>query len=90
GPQFWQGDFTGSSVGGLYENWGGEPDNYNSNQNALGLALTDWIYGDAGEWNDLFQGNLLYFVIEYDSILGTKDTISEPESAWLYPNPVRD
>lgn len=90
GPQFWQGDFAGSSVGDLYENWGGEPDNYNSNQNALGLALTDWIYGDAGEWNDLFQGNLLYFVIEYDSILGTKDAISEPGSAWLYPNPVRD
>ncbi|MCB9206881.1 MAG: T9SS type A sorting domain-containing protein [Ignavibacteriales bacterium] len=67
GPQFWQGTFSeGNVVDSLYNNWGNEPDNF-SNQDALGLALTNWARGKAGEWNDLQSNNDLYFIIEYDS-----------------------
>ena len=64
--QFWQGTKSGSPVGGLYNNWGNEPDNYGSGQDALGLALTRWPYGSAGQWNDVSHTNSLYFVIELD------------------------
>lgn len=64
GTTFWQGLANGSPVGGLYNNWGNEPDDYNSNQDGLALALTNWPMGVAGEWNDLALSNQLYFVIE--------------------------
>ncbi|RME17397.1 MAG: C-type lectin domain-containing protein, partial [Bacteroidetes bacterium] len=71
GPQFWQGTFqNGYAVGGYYVNWGsvngGEPDDF-SNQDALGLSLTPWPFGNAGEWNDISENNTLYFVIQYPS-----------------------
>ena len=64
--QFWLGTKSGSSVDGLYNNWGNEPDNYGSGQDALGLALTYWPYGLAGQWNDISQSNSLYFVVELE------------------------
>lgn len=66
GIQFWQGNQSGSAVDDLYNNWGNEPDNFAPGQDALGLALSDWPFGTAREWNDLNDGNSLYFVIEYD------------------------
>ena len=36
--QFWLRANTGSIGGGLYKNWGNEPDNFN-NQDALGFSL---------------------------------------------------
>lgn len=73
GPQFWQGTYLGgSSVGGYYNAWGsvngGEPDDFND-QDGLGLALTPWPYGNAGEWNDISINNQLYFIIEYSNPL---------------------
>jgi len=65
GTQFWQGLADGATVGGLYNNWGDEPDDFEGNQDALGFALTDWPLGVAGEWNDLRDSNRLYFLIEY-------------------------
>lgn len=65
GAQFWQGVRDGSPIGGLFNNWGNEPDNF-SNQDGLGLAITNWPFGDAGQWNDVNASNELYFVIEYD------------------------
>ena len=62
--QFWQGTAFGSVVGGLYNNWGNEPDDYMGQQDGLGLALTNWPMGFAGEWNDLNVENLLYFIVE--------------------------
>ena len=63
--QFWEGDFNGTAVGGLYNNWGDEPDDFEG-QDGLGLALTDWPFGVAGQWNDVDDGNTIYYVIEYD------------------------
>jgi len=62
--QFWQGDSTGSAVNGLYNNWGIEPDDFNG-QDAAGIALTDWPFGVAGQWNDVDTSNTLYYIIEY-------------------------
>ncbi len=66
GEQFWEGLRNGNSVNGLYNNWGNEPDNFNE-QDGLGLAITNWPYGTAGQWNDISLGNHLYFIVEYDS-----------------------
>lgn len=90
GTEFWQGDYTGSPVGGLYNNWGDEPDNFNFFQHALGLAITDWPLGIAGEWNDIYQDNTLYYVIEYNTLLGTQDFSGSFEKLTVYPNPVMD
>ena len=65
GPQFWQGLSNGSAVGGLYNNWGHEPDNWNDIQDALAIAITEWplgsgALGKASQWNDLDKANLLY------------------------------
>ena len=66
GAQFWQGDSTGSAVNALYNNWGNEPDDFNS-QDAAGIALSDWPLGMAGQWNDVDADNTLYYIIEYAS-----------------------
>ena len=91
GTHFWQGTSSGSSVGGLYNNWGNEPDNYNNNQDGLGLAITNWPLGSAGQWNDVKDTNTLYYIIEYANstgILQSNTTI--PRDYILhqnYPNP---
>ena len=64
GTQFWEGTSFGSVVGGLYNNWGNEPDDFMGQQDGLGYSLTDWPLGTAGEWNDLNITNLLYFIVE--------------------------
>ncbi len=88
GPQFWQGTTSGVPVGGLYNNWGNEPDNW-SNQDGLGLAITDWPLGTSGQWNDVDDGNDLYFIIEYDEVLGVNESI-EDEGFIMNPNPAKD
>jgi len=74
GEAFWSGDFNGSSVGGLYTNWGIQPDDADGREDALGMALADWpepFYdlGEAGQWNDLDPSNTLMYVIEFDLAL---------------------
>lgn len=64
GTQFWMGLSDGTAVGSLYNNWGNEPDDFGSGQDGLGIALTDWPLGVAGQWNDIDHTNELYFVIE--------------------------
>lgn len=61
GNQFWMGTLSGAPIGGLYNNWGDEPDDFGSGQDGLGLAITDWPFGVAGQWNDLDDSNTLYF-----------------------------
>ncbi|MFK7922749.1 MAG: DUF5018 domain-containing protein [Bacteroidia bacterium] len=66
GAQFWMGTQSGSVVNDLFNNWGDEPDDFGAGQDALGLAITDWPLGVAGQWNDLEHTNKLYSVIELD------------------------
>ena len=87
--QFWQGTTTGSPVGGLYNNWGNEPDNFGTGQDGLGFAYTNWPLGVAGQWNDVDDSNNLYYIIEYPA---GSNNIEESEDTGLkiYPNPAND
>jgi hypothetical protein len=74
GSQFWQGTGTGGPVGGAFTNWGTfgivqrEPDNSQNAQDALGFSLEGWPFGFAGEWNDVNEGNALYYLVEYTPV----------------------
>jgi hypothetical protein len=75
---FWQGTgASGSSIGGLYQNWGHyptptaqwEPDNGAGGlQDAAGIGLANWPRGFAGEWNDVRADNALWSIIEFDAV----------------------
>ena len=72
GPQFWNGTKTGSAVGGLYNNWGtqtvrNEPDNFN-NQDAAVISLDGWPLGPVGQWNDVAEGNALFYLVEFNAV----------------------
>lgn len=84
--QFWQGARNGNPVGGRYNNWGNEPDDYQG-QDALGIALSSWPYGVAGEWNDVDETNNLYFLIE-KPLLTALEEIKVKSEIKVYPNPV--
>lgn len=86
--QFWLGDQNGMPINDLYNNWGDEPDNWND-QDGLGLALTGWLHGDPGQWNDVKDLNELYFVIEYGSS-GIQNGNIEHNSLLIHPNPVNN
>lgn len=78
--QFWTGLSNGTPTVGQYNNWGHrfgntgvqrEPDNSGNQQDHAAIALTEWQLGagnlgQASQWNDLNEGNLLYSIIEYD------------------------
>jgi len=82
--QFWSGNVTGSPVGGLYNNWGNEPDNFDGQQNAAAIGLTEWPLGDgflgsAGQWNDVKDSNNLYYIVEFpvgDTVPGAPVNLS--------------
>jgi len=86
--QFWMGTSTGNPVGGLYNNWGNEPDDFGG-QDALGLSLNGWPLGSAGQWNDVDHTNTLYYVVEHPTVLSTGD-IDFNNKIKLFPNPVVD
>jgi flagellin-like hook-associated protein FlgL len=64
GQQFWQGLFTGSPIGGLYENWGAAEPNQVGNEDHLHLVGN-------GTWNDLSGVNAMNYAIEWDESLFT-------------------
>jgi len=88
GPQFWQGTFNGNPVGGLYNNWGDEPDNFGG-QDCLGFSLSNWPFGVAGEWNDVSESNTLYYVIEYNGGIGIGEN-KDKRGINIYPNPAHE
>ena len=62
--QFWSGDSTGSSVGGLYENWnGGKPNDYGSGEDCAEMYTS-------GVWNDLKCTSTSRYVCEGPPICG--------------------
>ncbi len=87
--QFWQGTSSGSPVGGLYNNWGNEPDDFGTGQDGLGFAFTNWPLGVAGQWNDVDDANTLYYIIEYPAGSNSIDE-SEDTGLKVYPNPAND
>lgn len=82
---FWVGTASGSPVGGLYSNWGNEPDNWNE-QDGLGFAFTNWPLGLAGQWNDVNAADALYYIIEYASTAQLNKHDQETLFT-LFPNP---
>ncbi len=85
---FWTGTASGSPVGGLYSNWGNEPDNWNG-QDGLGFAFTNWPLGLAGQWNDVFVSNQLYYIIEYPNTAEMKENNQDVPFS-VFPNPARN
>jgi alpha-tubulin suppressor-like RCC1 family protein len=79
GAQFWSGQGSagaddGTTVNGMYNNWGfriddpdpQEPDNGAGlgSQNAAAIGLASWTHGDFGEWNDIRTSNAIYYLVE--------------------------
>ena len=89
---------NGESFDDTFSNWGqgstnhpGEPDDYQGQQDALGIALESWPYlsppyiGVPGEWNDINANNELYFVVEYgdDQTLEAYGSVELRSIPWL-------
>lgn len=67
GAYIWQ---DGSPLSG-FNKWGSsglgsEPDNFNGQQDGVGLALQNWPIGTVGQWNDINISNSLMAVVEFD------------------------
>lgn len=86
---FYQGQRNGSAINGLYNNWGNEPDDFNNNQDGLGLALSSWPFGSPGQWNDIYVFNSLYYIVEMPST-STGIIENKKELFQVYPNPVNE
>lgn len=93
---FWSGGpLTGNPVSGRYHNFGNigggqtEPDDFGAGQDALAISLNGWPLGSASQWNDVDDTNALYYIIEYSSVLSTKD-VELHQKIQLYPNPIND
>lgn len=79
-----------------YNNWGSvfdggsEPDDFQGSQDAAAIALGSWPYGVAGQWNDIAETNLIYFVVEKPaSSTGFIERQKDLHLA-LSPNPVKE
>jgi hypothetical protein len=102
GTKFWTGQGAagannGAAFGGAFVNWGGkstttikEPDNFNSNQDAAAIALMQWPYGIAGEWNDIAETNAIYYIIEIPLSTKLNLTTDAENAISVYPNPAKD
>ena len=89
GDQFWEGDFNGKPVGGLYTNWGVQPDSASGDEDALAMGLGDWpepFYdlGAAGQWNDLDGNTTLAYVVEFSDVTDLRLAIEEPIAGGTY------
>ncbi|MFT5823000.1 MAG: hypothetical protein ACI8ZM_004259 [Crocinitomix sp.] len=89
GDQFWEGAVDGTPVGGLYNNWGDEPDDFGGQQDGAAMSVNGWPLGVAGEWNDVNDDdNTLFFFVEYEPVDGIEE--EEESMISIYPNPVTD
>ena len=53
GTNFWNGDFTGNAVDGMYSNWNNDPAEPNQQGDEDYAHITDDSVGLPGSWNDL-------------------------------------
>ena len=78
----WVWSYSGESISTGRSEWGrgllgSEPDNSFSGQDALAIGLENWPrgsspgngFGNAGQWNDISDNNILYYVVEFDSVI---------------------
>lgn len=86
GIQFWSGTSSGSTVGGMYANWGtGEPNNAGDEDCA------QFLTGGTGKWNDLpcASTTLPGYVVEYGGSTGlnisSKNVSITTQAANQYP-----
>lgn len=104
GELFWTGEGQnggndGKVNNGAFAYWGGnykEPDNYGGQDHAA-IGLTGWPagttdLGSPGEWNDIVGSSMIYFVVEFDSIIDASTLLgisSPPDKGKpkVYPNP---
>lgn len=89
GDQFWEGDFNGNPVGGLFNNWGVQPDSATGDEDALAMGLGDWpepFYdlGAAGQWNDLDGNTALAYVVEFSGVTDLRLAIEQPSAGGIY------
>ena len=89
GDQFWEGDFNGTPVGGLFTNWGVQPDSSTGNEDALAMGLGDWpepFYdlGTAGQWNDLDGDTPLVYVVEFSGLTDIRLSVDEPSLGGIH------
>lgn len=88
------GSNNGSPVQGAYNNWGNaingapaEPDDFNG-QDGGSMALQNWPFGKAFQWNDIDLSNQLYYVIEATSGIGIEEQEQVKNVPFkLFPNP---
>ena len=88
GDQFWEGDFNGNPVDGLFTNWGVQPDSATGDEDALAMGLGDWpepFYdlGAAGQWNDLDGNTTLAYVVEFSAVTDLRLAIEEPSEGGI-------
>jgi hypothetical protein len=89
GDQFWEGDFNGNPVGGLFTNWGVQPDSATGSEDALAMSLGDWpepFYdlGAAGQWNDLDGNTALAYVVEFSGVTDLRLAVEEPSVGGMH------
>ena len=89
GDQFWEGDFNGNPVGGLFTNWGVQPDNATGNEDALAMGLADWPepffdLGTTGQWNDLDGNTPVVYVVEFSGLTDIRLAVDEPSPGGIH------
>jgi hypothetical protein len=76
-------------VGGLFTNWGVQPDNATGNEDALAMGLADWPepffdLGTTGQWNDLDGNTPLVYVVEFSGLTDIRLAVDEPSPGGIH------
>ncbi len=93
----------GAAINSAFINWGGissgmpnEPDDFTmspyapNGQDGGAMAISQWPYGNPGEWNDIDTANTNYFVIEIESSISVNEINTKDYSFSIFPNPAID
>ncbi|MEJ6749496.1 MAG: choice-of-anchor L domain-containing protein, partial [Flavobacteriales bacterium] len=92
GTNFWNGNFNGSAVPGMYSNWNNDPPEPNQTGDEDFAHITDPLIGLLGSWNDL--GNTgndsgpyqpKGYIVEFGGMLGDPDLNLSSSTSLLAP-----